>query len=132
MQPGLEVIASHLECSKRHNHEPPPSLERLKSSKMLKEEINLSQTASMEQARMQDTEGTQGLRQLKEELAHVKTATQAEVIHDMASHRVTEDRSRQIEKEILEFKAVSEGEARRKKVEDDARLLKLNKLLAAV
>ena len=83
----------------------------------------------MERVRLQSTEHSQRLCQLKEELGRVKNAGQAEQKHV----NVKEDRICQLEKEISEFKTVSEEAARRKKLgEDDARFLALELLLAAV
>jgi len=108
--------------------EPLSSLQQHLSSTLLQEELNLLQTASMERVRLQNTEHSQSLRQLKEEFGRVKTAGQAEQKHE----NVKEERIRQLEKEISEFKTVSEEAARRKKDEDDARFHALELLLAAV
>ena len=108
--------------------EPLSSLQQHISPTLLKEELNLLQNASMERVRLQNTEDSQSLCQLKEELGRVKTAGRAEQKHE----NVKEDRICQLEKEISEFKTVSEEAARRKKDEDDARFLALELLLAAV
>jgi len=85
-------------------------------SRLLEKEINLLQTASVEGARLQIAEDSQGLCQLKEELACVKAATQDKDIHEI----VEEDRICQVEKQISRFKAVSKEDAGRKKAQDDA------------
>jgi len=95
------------------------------SSRLLEKEINLLQTASVEGARLQIAEDSQGPCQLKEELARVKAATQEEDTQ-------TDDRICQLEKEISRFKAVSKEEAGRTKAQNDACLIVSPMPLAAV
>jgi hypothetical protein len=103
-------------------------LQQHTSSTLLKEEVNLFQKASIKRARLQNTEDSQSLDQLKKKLDRIKTTGQAEEKHKT----VKEDRICQLEKEICEFKEVSQEAARRKKTEDDARFLELELLLTAV
>ena len=104
------------------------SLQQHTSSTLLKEEVNLLQKASIIRARLQNTEDSQSLDQLKQKLDRIKTTGQAEEKH----RTVKENRIYQLEKEIREIKEVSQEAARRKKTEDDARFLELELLLTAV
>ena len=110
-------------------YKPPPSPERLISSNVLQEELNLFLNASVERAGLQITEDSQDLClfHLKEEPVFVKATTQVEVIHKIIeAHRICP-----VETEVSPFTTVSKEQERSQKNEKFARLLELEISLAA-
>jgi len=68
-----EPLESQQTSESVNKSEPSPSLQPHMSSRLLEEEINLFQTASQKKARLEDAEDSQGICELQDELARVKT-----------------------------------------------------------